>query len=374
MGKRDYYEVLEVSQSASKDEIKKAYRKLALKYHPDKNPGNSEAEVKFKEASEAAEVLLSDDKRRNYDQFGHAGVDAQGGGGFAQGDFADLGDIFGDLFGDIFGGGGGRRRGRRGSGRPGDDLQVTLSVSFSEAVFGVDKKVSVSRHVGCDSCSGTGGQGGAAPVHCDMCGGTGQIRRQQGFFTVATTCSKCQGSGEMVRNPCSDCYGKGRKHKKVNLSVTVPAGIDSGQRLKVSGEGDAGLRGGHSGDLYVLVDVQSHELFEREGFDVHCAVPISFSQAALGSKIEVPTLSGKVEVSLPSGTQSGRRMRLKEKGIRRLGGHGFGDQILTIQVETPTHLTERQKEVFMELSELEGDRLGHPISQGFFDKVKNIFY
>ena len=371
MSKRDYYDVLEVSQGASKEEIKKAYRKLALKYHPDKNPGDEAAEAKFKEASEAAEVLLDDEKRGNYDQFGHAGVDAQG--GFAQGDFADLGDVFGDIFGDIFSGGGRRRGGRSSRRNPGDDLQVTLSVDFSEAVFGADKKVSINRYVECDACNGTGGQGGAAPVRCHTCGGTGQVRRQQGFFTVATTCPTCEGSGEVVQNPCTSCHGKGRKRKKVNLSVSIPAGIDSGQRLKLSGEGDAGLRGSRSGNLYVLVDVRPHDLFERDGFDINCTIPVSFSQAALGATIEVPTLSGKVEVTLPEGTQSGRKMRLKEKGIRRLGGHGFGDQILTIQVETPIGLTERQREVFKELAELDGDRFGHPISQGFFDKVKNIF-
>ena len=372
MSKRDYYDVLGVSQGASKEELKKAYRKLALKYHPDKNPGNHEAEAKFKEASEAAEVLLNDEKRRAYDQFGHSGVDVQG--GFGQGDFADLGDLFGDLFGDIFGGGGRRGGRRRDAVQPGDDLQVTLSATFMEAAFGAEKKISINRHIKCESCNGTGGRNGATPVRCNMCGGTGQIRRQQGFFTVATTCSKCQGSGEMVEDPCPDCYGKGRKHKKVNLSVSLPPGIDSGQRLKLSGEGDVGLRGARSGDLYVLVDVEPHELFERDGFDIHCMVPVSFSQAALGAKIEVPTLSGKVEVSLPEGTQSGRKMRLKEKGIPRLGGHGFGDQILTIQLETPVRLTEQQREFFRGLAELEGRHAGHPISQSFFDKVKNIFY
>ena len=279
MSKRDYYEVLGVSQSASKDEIKKAYRKLALKYHPDKNPDNKEAEAKFKEASEAAEVLLNEEKRGSYDRFGHAGVDPQGAGGFAQGDFADLGDIFGDLFGDIFGSSG--RRGRRASGQPGDDLQVTASIKFTEAVFGVEKKVAINRHAKCESCDGTGAQKGTSPVTCDMCGGVGQVRRQQGFFTVATTCPKCQGTGEIIQNPCSDCYGKGRKHKKANLSVTIPAGIDSGQRLKLSGEGDSGLKGGPPGDLYVLVDVRPHDLFERDGFDIHCTIPVSFSQAAL---------------------------------------------------------------------------------------------
>ena len=372
MSKRDYYDVLGVAQSASKDEIKKAYRKLALKYHPDKNPDNKEAESKFKEASEAAEVLLNDEKRRSYDQFGHAGVDAQG-GGFGQGDFGDLGDIFGDLFGDIFGGGGGRRS-RRSSGHPGDDLQVTASIQFTEAVFGIEKKIAINRQVKCESCHGTGAQAGEAPVTCDMCGGAGQIRRQQGFFTVATTCPKCQGSGEIIKNPCRDCYGKGRKRKKVNLSVSIPPGIDSGQRLKLSGEGDCGLKGGPVGDLYVLVDVQPHQLFERDGFDIHCTIPVSFSQAALGTQLEAPTLGGKVQVTLPQGTQSGRKMRLKEKGIQKLGGYGFGDQILTIQVETPTHLSERQRELLTELAETDGDPVGHPISQGFFDKVKNIFY
>ena len=371
MSKRDYYDVLGVSQSASKEEIKKAYRKLALKYHPDKNPDNQEAEAKFKEASEAAEVLLSEEKRRNYDQFGHAGVDPQG-GGFAEGNFADLGDIFGDLFGDIFGGGG--RRDRRASGHPGNDLQVSISVDFTEAVFGVEKKVTINRHAKCESCNGTGAQGGEAPVTCDMCGGMGQIRRQQGFFTVATTCPKCQGAGEIIKNPCQDCYGKGRKYKKVNLSVSIPAGIDSEQRLKLSGEGDSGLKGGPSGDLYVLVNVHPHGLFERDGFDIHCTIPVSFSQAALGTKLEVPTLGGKVEVTLPEGTQSGKRMRLKEKGVQKLGGYGFGDQILTIQVETPTRLTQEQRDLLAELAKMEGDRVGHPISQGFFDKVKNIFY
>ena len=374
MSKRDYYEVLGVAQTASKEEIKKAYRKLALKYHPDKNPDNQEAEAKFKEASEAAEVLLSEEKRSSYDRFGHAGVDPQAGGGFAQGDFADLGDIFGDLFGDIFGGGGGRRRGRRSSARPGDDLQTTVSVEFTEAVFGAEKKMTINRHVKCDSCEGTGSKGGALPVTCDMCGGVGQVRRQQGFFTVATTCPKCHGSGEIIKDPCPDCYGKGRKHKKVNLSVTIPAGIDSGQRLKLSGEGDSGLRGGPEGDLYVQIDVRPHQLFERDGFDIHCTIPVSFSQAALGSQLEVPTLAGKVQVTLPEGTQSGRRMRLKEKGVQKLGGYGFGDQILTIQVETPTHLTKRQKEILVELAETDGDPVGHPLAQGFFDKVKNIFY
>ena len=374
--KRDYYEILGVQKGTSKDEIKKAYRKLAMQYHPDKNPGNAEAEAKFKEASEAAEVLLDDDKKARYDQFGHAGVNGQGGfggaGGFQGGDFGDFGDIFGDIFGDMLGGRGrGGRGGRRSQGRPGDDLQMGIDIEFSEAAFGVEKTISLTKNVKCDTCNGSGAKAGSSPTTCDYCNGHGEVRRQQGFFTVSSTCPKCNGSGQMIKDPCGTCHGQGKKKKKVDLQVKVPAGIDQGQRLKLSNEGDAGSMGGPNGDLYVVINIKPHKIFERDEFDVHCTVPISFSQAALGAEMEVPTLSGKVALKIPAGTQSGVKMRLKGKGIQRLGGYGVGDQIVTVHVETPTKITSEQKEIFQRLAEL--DEHSNPMSRGFFDKVKDLF-
>jgi len=356
--KRDYYEILGVAKSANKDEIKKAYRKLAMKFHPDRNPDDASAEAKFKEASEAAEVLLDENKRSRYDQFGHAGVEGQAGGfggGFGQGgDFGDLGDIFGDLFGDMFGGGGrGRRGGGRTRGRRGEDLQMQVDITFEEAAFGCEKEVNVVHNVIKE---------GTTPQPCDMCGGHGEVRRQQGFFTIAQTCPKCGGQGEIAE----------RVKKKANLSVKIPNGIDSGQRLKLSGEGDVGSNGGPNGDLYVLIRIKEHEFFEREGFDVHCKVPISFSQAALGAEVEVPILAGKVSLTIPAGTQSGKKMRLKGKGIQRLGSYGQGDQIITVVLETPSKLSEEQRELFGRLAELEHTKT-NPLSRGFFDKVKNLF-
>jgi molecular chaperone DnaJ len=356
MSKRDYYEVLGVSKSAGKDEIKKAYRKLAMKYHPDRNPG-PEGEAKFKEASEAAEILLNEEKRQRYDQFGHAGVDGQAGGfggGFGQGDFGDLGDIFGDLFGDMFGGGGGRGRGGRSRARRGDDMQVHVDITFEEAAFGCEKEVNIVKNVIKD---------GTKAQSCDMCQGHGEIRRQQGFFTISQTCPKCGGAGEIAE----------RVRKKSTLSVKIPAGIDDGQRLKLGGEGDFGSKGGPAGDLYVQVRLKEHDFFTRDGFDVLCKVPITFSQAALGSEIEVPTLNGKVAMTIPSGTQSHKKMRLKGKGIQRLGGYGFGDQIITVVVETPTRLNPQQRELFEQLSELEDTEHTSPMSKGFFDKVRELF-
>ena len=374
MSKRDYYEVLGISKSASKEEIKKSYRKLALQFHPDRNPNNSEAEAKFKEASEAAEVLLSDEKRAQYDRFGHQAFEGAGsgfGGGFSGEGFADLGDIFGDIFGEFFGGGG-RRRGGGPRGRRGADLQVAMNIQFNEAVFGIEKTLSIQRHIECNSCHGSGAAAGSGPSTCDTCQGRGEIRRQQGFFSMSTTCHKCQGSGQIILNPCSSCHGQGRKRKKVDLSVKVPAGIDEGQRLKLSGEGEAGQNGGPAGDLYVLIHVDQHSVFNREDFDVLCSVPVSFAQAALGADLEVPTLAGKVSVKIPAGTQSGKKLRLKGKGIPRLGGHGIGDQIITIHVETPTKLSSDQKELFEKLAKLEmGDN--NPMATSFFDKVKDLF-
>jgi molecular chaperone DnaJ len=372
--KRDYYDILGVQKGASKDDIKKAYRKLAMQYHPDRNPDNKEAEAKFKEASEAADVLLDDEKKARYDQFGHAGVNGQGGfggaGGF-QGDFGDFGDIFGDIFGDMLGGGRGRRGGGRSRGRPGDDLQMGVDIDFAEAAFGCEKTISLTKNVKCDTCNGSGAKAGSTPTTCDYCNGHGEVRRQQGFFTVSSTCPKCNGSGQMIKDPCGTCHGAGKKKKKVDLQVKVPAGIDQGQRLKLSQEGDAGSLGGPNGDLYVVINIKPHEIFERDEFDVHCTVPISFSQAALGAEMEVPTLSGKVALKIPAGTQSGVKMRLKGKGIQRLGGYGQGDQIVSVHVETPTKLSNEQKDLFKRLAEL--DHNSNPMSRGFFDKVKDLF-
>lgn len=375
MSKRDYYEVLGVQKGASKDEIKKAFRKLALKYHPDRNPDNPEAESKFKEASEAADVLLDEGKRQRYDQFGHAGVNGQaggfGGGGFS-GDFGDLGDIFGDIFGDFLGGGG-RRRGGRSRARQGSDLQMELEVSFEEAAFGIEKEIEINRLASCQTCHGSGAKEGSTPSTCDMCRGAGEVRRQQGFFTVATTCPKCQGSGQVIKDPCGTCHGQGTSRKSSKIAVKVPSGIDTGQRLKLSGEGDEGQFGGPSGDLYVVIRLKKHEIFEREGFDVHCTVPISFSKAALGTEIEVPTLTGRVEMKIPAGTQSGTKMRIKSKGIERLGSYGYGDQYIHIHVETPTKLSTEQKDLLHQLAELEDGSHSQPMSRGFFDKVRDLF-
>ncbi|MBI2521264.1 MAG: molecular chaperone DnaJ [Bdellovibrio sp.] len=374
--KRDYYDILGVSKSSSKEEVKKAYRKIAMQCHPDRKPGDKAAEAQFKEASEAAEVLLDDKKRTQYDQFGHAGLGAGGPGGFggqwsAEG-FGDLGDIFGDIFGDILGGG--RRRGGRRAqqGRPGNDLEMSLKITFAEAAFGVEKNISVYRHTVCLSCHGSGGRDGARPTNCNMCGGAGEVRRQQGFFTIATTCPKCQGSGQMVSDPCSVCHGAGLTKKKSELSVKVPAGIDHGQRLKLSNEGDSGQNGGPNGDLYVNIEVEEHEFFERDGFDVYCTVPVSFSQAALGAEIEVPTLVGKVALRIPPGTQSSKKMRLKGKGIQRLGGSGLGDQIIQIHVETPTKLSNEQRELFQQMAALENTSNG-PLTRGFFERMRDFF-
>lgn len=380
-GKRDYYEVLGVAKGASKDEIKKAYRKMAMQYHPDKNPGNAEAEAKFKEASHAADILMDDQKRSMYDRMGHAAEQGGmgGGGGFQgggfSGDFGDLGDIFGDIFGDILGGqrGRGARGGaRRSRAQAGDDLQTEIFVTFEEAAFGVEKEIQINRSVACETCHGSGAKKGSGPVTCDMCQGHGEVRRQQGFFTIAQPCPKCHGTGQTIKDVCETCHGRGKNKKKEKLSVKVPAGIDEGQRLKLSGQGDSGLNGGPAGDLFVLIHIQEHEFFKRDEYDVICEVPISFSQAAMGTEIEVPTLGGRVSMKIPEGTQAGQKMKLRNKGITKLGGYGFGDQIITIHVETPTKLTKEQRELFARLSELEQNS-SNPMSKGFFDRVRELF-
>lgn len=378
-GKRDLYEVLGLSRSASKEDIKKAYRKLAMQHHPDKNQGNKESEALFKEASHAADILLDDQKRRIYDQTGNDGSQGGGGGGFQggfSGDFGDLGDIFGDIFGDILGGqgrgrGGGRARGGRRA-QVGGDLQTEMFVAFEEAATGVEKEIHINRSVACGDCHGSGAKKGSGPVTCDMCQGHGEVRRQQGFFTIAQPCPKCHGQGQMIKDPCDTCQGRGRTKKKEKLSVKVPAGIDEGQRLKLSGQGDSGLNGGPSGDLYVLIHLEQHEFFKREEYDVLCEVPISFSQAALGTEIEVPTLAGRVSMKIPEGTQSGQKMKLRNKGITKLGGYGMGDQIITIHVETPSKISKEQRELFVRLSELE-QNTSNPMTKGFFDRVRELF-
>ena len=379
--KRDLYEVLGVARTATKDEIKKSYRKIAMQHHPDKNPGNAESEAIFKEASHAADILLNDEKRKMYDQFGHDGAQMGGGGaggfgggfgGFQGGDFGDLGDIFGDIFGDMLGGG--RRRGARGGrsrAQMGEDLQTELEVTFEEAAFGAEKEISIYRSSTCKTCNGSGAKAGSGPTTCDMCHGHGEVRRQQGFFTIAQPCPKCHGTGQMIKDPCGTCGGAGRTKKQEKLSVKVPAGIDEGQRLKLTGQGEAGLNGGPAGDLYVVIRLKDHEFFRRDDYDVHCEVPISFSQAALGAEIEVPTLGGRVAMKIPEGTQSGQKMKLRNKGITKLGGYGFGDQIITIHVETPTKLSREQKELFTRLAEL--DQNSNPMSKGFFDRVRELF-
>jgi len=355
--KRDYYEVLGVTKSSSKEDVKKAYRKLAMQYHPDRNPDNKEAESKFKEASEAADVLLNDEKKSRYDQFGHAGVDGNSGGG-AGGfqDFGDLGDIFGDIFGDFLGGGrrGGGGKTRSGA-RRGEDLEIELEISFTEAAFGCEKEVSIVREVIKE---------GTTAQKCQSCNGSGEIRKQQGFFIMSQTCYSCGGAGEVSQ----------KIKQKSTLNVKIPAGIDNGQRMRLTGEGQKGSKGGPSGDLYVSLLVKEHQLFQREAQDIYCEVPISFSQAALGDEVEVPTLTGKVKLTVKPGTQSGQKQRLKGKGITRLDGRGIGDQLVTLTVETPTALSSEQKQLFSQLAELE-KKQGHsnPMSKTFIDKVKDFF-
>ena len=366
--KADYYELLGVSRDIGVEELKKAYRKAALRYHPDRNPGDKAAEEKFKELSEAYQVLSDPEKRSQYDRFGHAAFE-QGAGGFGGGfDFStNFEDIFGDIFGDFFGGGG--RAGRQVRGQ---DLAYSLEVSFEEAAFGTEKTVSIPRRVTCATCQGTGAEPGTRPQTCGTCRGSGQMRFQQGFFTVARTCNRCGGQGSVVTDPCTECQGAGAVRKTSNLQIKIPGGVDSGSRLKLRGEGEAGPVGGIAGDLYVTIQVGEHPLFERQNNEVICELPISFPQAALGADIEAPTLEGKIKMKVPAGTQSGSIFRLRGKGIVDLRGRGRGDQLVRIVVETPTDLGARQKELLEEFARLNGGEV-HPISKGFFDKVKELF-
>ncbi len=368
MSKRDYYEVLGVARNASEDELKKAYRRMAMKHHPDRNPGSKEAESKFKEANEAYEVLSNAQKRAAYDQFGHAGLGGAAGGP-GSGGFGGFGDIFGDVFADIFGGASTRgQQSYRGA-----DLRYNLELNLEQAVFGDTVKIRFPAWANCDTCHGTGAAAGSQPQTCPTCRGNGQIRTQQGFFTVQQTCPHCRGSGKIISNPCRDCRGQGRVQKQKTLSVKVPAGVDDGDRIRLSGEGEAGELGGGPGDLYVQITVRPHPIFEREGDDLHCKMPIDFVTAALGGELEVPTLEGKVNLKIPSETQTGKTFRLRGKGAPSVRGGAPGDLLCHMEVETPVSLTKRQQELLRELGETLKDGQHSPQSQSWLGKARRFF-
>jgi molecular chaperone DnaJ len=365
--KRDYYEVLGVGRDASEQEIKSAYRKLALKYHPDRNPNDSTAEEKFKEASEAYSVLSDAQKRGNYDRYGHQGV--KGATGFDPADFGDFADIFGDFFGlgDIFGGGQRRQRRRRGS-----DLQYDLEVNFEDAVFGLSTEIQFPRLQTCDQCEGSGAAPGTRPVTCSTCGGRGQVYYQQGFFQVGRTCPACRGNGRIIEKLCTACNGAGQVRRPRKLKVNIPPGVDNGTRLRLTGEGEAGLQGGPPGDLYVLLRVREHPIFERHGDDLHCELPINVAQAALGAEIEVPSLEGSEKLRIPAGSQSGAQFRLRGKGVPQVQGGRRGDLVVHVRLLIPTKLTRDQRQLFEQLREMLPED-NTPTEKGLFDKVKDYF-
>ena len=371
MAKRDYYEVLGVSRTAAADEIKKSYRRLAMKHHPDRNKDDASAETKFKEAKEAYEVLSDAEKRSTYDRFGHDGLKAQTGGGGSYG--ADgFGDIFGDVFGDIFGGGGRQRSSQvfRGA-----DLGYELRLDLEKAVRGDSVTLDVPTQVACDTCGGSGAKKGTDPVTCSTCGGAGQVRMQQGFFSIQQTCPACKGAGTTIGDPCGDCHGRGRKRKTKTLSVKVPAGVDDGDRIRLSGEGEAGRNGGPPGDLYVEIRVNPHKLFNRDGTDLACEVPISIATATLGGEVELPTLDGNVSLKVPAGTQSGKTFRLRGKGVVTVRDARMGDLFAKVAVETPVNLTSDQKDLLHQFEESiqEGGEKHSPRAGGWLDTVKRFF-
>ncbi len=377
MSKKDYYELLGISKSAQADEIKKAYRKLAMKYHPDRNPDNKDAEAKFKECKEAYEVLSNSEKRARYDQFGHAGVDSSMGGGGPGG--AGFGggfdDVFGDIFGDIFGGARGGRGGGRSRAQRGADLKYDLSITLEEAVHGVTKDIQIPTLVNCGKCKGSGAKAGSKKTTCSTCAGAGSVRMQQGFFSVTQTCPQCHGEGEMIADPCAPCHGQGRLRDSKTLSVKIPAGVDSGDRIRLAGEGEAGAMGGPTGDLYVEMHITPHAIFERDDNNLYCEIPINFTTAALGGEIEVPTLSGKVKLKIPAETQSGKLFRLRGKGVKALRSTAIGDLMCRVMVETPVNLDAKQKEVLQALQQsLDVNPGKHsPKSKSWFDKAKRFF-
>ena len=371
MTKADYYEVLGVSRDASDQELKSAYRRLALKYHPDRNPGDSASEEKFKEASEAYQVLSDPDKRAAYDRFGHAGVSGGGPGGF--GGFSgavDLGDIFGDLFGEMFNMGGGAQRGARQT--RGDDLRYDMTIDFEEAIFGTEKEIRIRRLEACETCKGTGSASGRGPSVCPQCHGRGQIRYQQGFFSVARTCATCSGRGSIISDPCQVCRGETRLTKEIKLTVKVPPGVEEGTRIRYTGEGDVGRSSAQSGDLYVVLAIRAHDFFHREGQNLHCVIPISFPQAALGADIEIAGVDGPVMVKIPEGTQSGKEVRIRGKGVPYLNEKGRGDLVVKVMVQIPKKLSRAQRDLIAELGKtMSVDN--KPTSPGLLEKMKDLF-
>ncbi len=375
MAKRDYYEVLGVARGASESDIKKAYRKLAMKHHPDRNPDDKSAEEKFKEISEAYEVLTDSEKKAAYDQFGHAGVEGMAGGGaggFSGGSFSD---IFGDVFGDIFGAAaGGRAGGGRAQQQRGADLRYTLELDLEEVVRGTEVKIRVPTMHACDECEGSGSRKGTSPSTCSTCNGAGQVRMQQGFFSIQQTCPRCRGQGTIITSPCDRCHGAGRVEKEKTLSVKVPAGVDSGDRIRLAGEGEAGPRGGPPGDLYVQVMVRDHKIFQRDGRNLYCEVPINFADACLGAEVEVPTLDGRVKLKIPAETQTGKLFRLRGKGVTPVRGGAPGDLMCRVVVETPVNLSKDQKDLLKKFRDsLHEDRKHSPQSNSWLDSVKNFF-
>ncbi len=366
MAKRDYYEVLGVNRDASEDEIKKAYRKLAMQHHPDRNPDSATAEEKFKEAKEAYEVLSDQDKRAAYDRFGHQAMEGMAGGAGGAG----FGDAFGDIFSEIFGGGRARSSVYRGA-----DLRYNLEISLEEAARGSETKIRIPTLETCEPCHGTGAKPGTEPMTCPTCQGQGQVRIQQGFFSLQQTCPRCAGAGKIVRDPCSTCSGAGRIKKQKTLSVKIPAGVDEGDRIRLTGEGEAGVNGGPPGDLYVVVRLRPHAVFQREENDLHCEMPISFTTAALGGEIEIPTLDGSAKIKIPAETQSGKVFRLRGKGIKGVRTNTFGDLMCHVLVETPVNLTPRQKELLLELEAINQEESGrhNPKAKSWFEKVKEFF-
>ncbi len=376
MSKRDYYEVLGVQKNASEADLKTAFRRLAMKHHPDRNPGDASAEAKFKEGKEAYEILGDQSKRAAYDQFGHAGVEQNGmGGGRGGAGGAGFGDIFEDIFGDIFGGAGGARRGGGSRAYRGSDLQYNLELSLEDAVFGTEVDIRVPSMQTCGGCSGTGAKKGSHPQACPTCHGQGQVRMQQGFFSVQQACPQCHGNGKVISDPCGECHGQGRIEEQKTLAVRIPMGVDTGDRIRLSGEGEAGLNGGPAGDLYVQVHVKEHELFTRDGDNLYCNVPIRFTAAALGGELEVPTLEGKVTLKIPPETQTGKKFRLRNKGVKSVRSASMGDLVCTVVVETPVNLTPRQRELLKELDDSmdEGGKRHSPKEHGWLDKAKGFF-